>query len=327
MAHEVETMFSGKAVTPWHGLGSVLEGTLTSARALEASGLDWRVRLEAVQVANPEWRRDGQAVPSVAILREKDSAVLGASGLGYRPVQNETLFAVGDTLTEAGARWETAGSLYGGRRVWGLMRLDESLPGEVVAGDAVRPYLLLANAHDGLRCAELLLTTVRVVCANTYRVATMSGGHGVFRLRHTANVEVRMAQAAQLLRKARDRYDEFMDTARLLNRHKVTKDEQVDLVAEALGIERGPELRGLLKKKLERAVMCLEAERASAADPDSLWTAFNGVTRFSTHAARVLGKGRDAEERRLDNSTWSTTAQANDRALAAATQMAALSAS
>src|SRR5262249_59694554 len=45
------------------------------------------------------------------------------------------------------ARFETAGSLCRGRRVWVLAELSRD-PVEVVRGDAVRKFLLLSNGHD-----------------------------------------------------------------------------------------------------------------------------------------------------------------------------------
>lgn len=328
MAHAVETMFSGSKQTPWHGLGKQLDGTVTSARALKESGLDWGVRLEPVQITNGEWRRDTESVPAVAIVRDSDARVLGASGIGYRPVQNATLFAVGDTLKDAGACWETAGSLYGGRRVWALMRTDIDAGAAFVAdGDQMRSYLLLANAHDGLRCAEVLLTTVRVVCANTYRLATLGAGSGLLRFRHTANVELLVQQAAELLMKAKDRYAEFLEVARELNKHPMKKDAQVRLLADALSIKLGTDMKvdgTRAAKKLDVAIACLEAERAAAADPDSAWIAFNGVTRFTTHQARVLGTAQQQAEKRLDNTIWGPTAAINDRAFELATAAAGI---
>lgn len=327
MAHAVETMFSGSKQTPWHGLGKILDGTLTSAVALKESGLDWGVRLEPVQIVNQEWRREQEPVPAVAIVRDTDARVLGASGIGYRPVQNATLFAVGDTLRDAGARWETAGSLYGGKRVWALMRTEEGPDAEVADGDRMRSYLLLANAHDGLRCAEVLLTTVRVVCANTYRLATLGAGSGLLRFRHTANVELRVQQAAELLMKAKDRYAEFLEVARELNKHPMKKDAQIRLLADALTIKLGTDMKvdgTRAAKKLDVAIACLEAERAAAADPDSAWIAFNGVTRFTTHQARVLGTAQQQAEKRLDNTIWGPTAVINDRAFELATAAAGI---
>lgn len=311
-ASQVETMVSGGAMTPWHRLGKVVPGTLTAVEALVESGLDWRVRVEPVVVENAEWRRsDAEGkVPGGAIIRESDSKVLGYAGPRYHVVQNSTLFAVGEALVEAGSRWETAGSLYGGRRVWALLRLEDAK--DVGGGDLVVPYLLLANAHDGSRAAECLLTSVRVVCRNTFRIATRAAAEGSFRFIHSASVEARLVQAGDVLLAARKRWAAFCAASEKARAARMGEAERLAFVASALALPgtdpKVGDWTGQARRKLEVAKACLAMEREAAAatgDPGSVWEAFNAVTRFTTHEQTVRGKGTSAEaERRIEAATW-----------------------
>ncbi len=43
----VESMFSAKE-TPWHKIGNVTEGALTSSEAIEKAGLDWTVSIRGL---------------------------------------------------------------------------------------------------------------------------------------------------------------------------------------------------------------------------------------------------------------------------------------
>ena len=45
---ENDFMFSGKGALPWHGIGSVLEGVLSSREAIKAARLTWSVEQEPV---------------------------------------------------------------------------------------------------------------------------------------------------------------------------------------------------------------------------------------------------------------------------------------
>lgn len=40
---ENDWMFSGRGEVPWHGIGTVLEGVLTSDEAIKEAHLDWTV--------------------------------------------------------------------------------------------------------------------------------------------------------------------------------------------------------------------------------------------------------------------------------------------
>jgi len=45
-------MFSGKGVVPWHGIGAVLDGVLTSDRAINEAHLTWIVEQTPVYATN-----------------------------------------------------------------------------------------------------------------------------------------------------------------------------------------------------------------------------------------------------------------------------------
>ena len=49
MPHELtktDSMFSASRVTPWHGLGTVVEDAVDSATAIQLAGLGWKVTYE-----------------------------------------------------------------------------------------------------------------------------------------------------------------------------------------------------------------------------------------------------------------------------------------
>ena len=53
MSHEVETMMFLQGNTPWHGLGTAVDGKPTAEQAIVASGLDWRVDLAPLAIKRP----------------------------------------------------------------------------------------------------------------------------------------------------------------------------------------------------------------------------------------------------------------------------------
>jgi phage/plasmid-like protein (TIGR03299 family) len=125
----------------------------------------------------------------------------------YHQQMGELLDAYTEAWRKAGAtvKFETAGSVRGGRMVWALVYLDEpyTVPGDE---SATYPFAALLNAHDGTAACKLLPTQVRVVCWNTWNAASAAGdrtGHQVV-IRHTGNVSDRLESAKAGLATMRD---------------------------------------------------------------------------------------------------------------------------
>ena len=132
-------MYAG--TTPWHKLGVQLDGEATAAEAIAAAQMDWTVTTQPVYVRNIH---DGfmEIHGKAAIMREDTEEVFGVMGSGYQPVQNNEAFGFFDSVIGQGeAIYHTAGSLYGGKRVWILAKLPEDI--QVTPEDVVQPYICL----------------------------------------------------------------------------------------------------------------------------------------------------------------------------------------
>ena len=144
MSAEVETMFYLRK-EPWHGLGTQVMEAPNSKEALKLAGLDWKV------VQEPLITGAGDMVDGYkANVRNTDNQVLGVVGDRYRIVQNEEAFAFTDDLLGYGVRYETAGSLQGGKKVWMLAHMPQEY---IIAGEHISPYLLFSNPNP---CFTLL---------------------------------------------------------------------------------------------------------------------------------------------------------------------------
>ena len=211
MSHEIwelDNPFYGSRKAAWHGLGTVLDGQLTSEQALTAAHLDWSVHLEACQSV------DGLTIPDAYVTTRTDldtadvRRFLGVVGKRYTPIQNSEAFRLADALVDAsGARFETAGSLKNGRIVWMLAKLPET---QAVKGDRLENYLLLRTSHDGTASLECLLTSIRVVCWNTLTAALGRNKNRV-KVRHTASARVNIAEAQRILGIASTHFGEHRD--------------------------------------------------------------------------------------------------------------------
>src|SRR5437764_8376212 len=102
-------------------------------------------------------------------------------------VDNRDAFRFLDALINSDLYFETARSLWGGRRVWCLARLPEFVE---LGGDISATYIYVANSHDGSMAVTAAATPIRIVCANTLGAALGQAEHGrhaarTFRFRHS----------------------------------------------------------------------------------------------------------------------------------------------
>jgi phage/plasmid-like protein (TIGR03299 family) len=194
---EAEMMYTGKM--PWHTLGRKLDGPATSEEAIRAAGLDWTVELAPVyaKLPNPPFVEYASVRNRRAVYREDTGNVLGVVGSSYTPVQNREAFAFFDSVVgQKAAMFHTAGSLAGGKRIWMLAKVPDDI---VVAGhDVTELYLLLTNAHDGLRAIEIAWTPIRVVCQNTLSLALHEATKRIHIL-HRPSVRERIQEARDIL--------------------------------------------------------------------------------------------------------------------------------
>ena len=92
-------------------------------------------------------------------------------------------------------RFETAGSLGNGERVWVLAKAPGEIP--VVGDDFCAKYLLLSNCHDGRGAVSVKFTPIRVVCQNTLLFA-LNSGEKAPRVRHSRNMQQRLRDIQEL---------------------------------------------------------------------------------------------------------------------------------
>src|SRR5665647_2748115 len=132
MAANVESMFYVREA-PWHGIGTRVEQALNSMEALKEAGLDWTVTQKTIQT------EDSMAITGYkANIRETDQRVLGVVTDRYKIVQNHEAFSFTDELLGEGIKYETAGSLQNGKKVWMLAKLPDNY---IISGDRISPFL------------------------------------------------------------------------------------------------------------------------------------------------------------------------------------------
>lgn len=276
MAALVETMYSTRE-KPWHGLGTVVREAPTSENALRLAGLDWNVVQEPIYTPFRE-KIEGFK----ANVRDTDRKVLGVVSDRYKVIQNVEAFSFTDELLGHGVRYETAGSLSGGRRVWLLARLPREY---IIAGERISPYLVFSNTHDGSGSVKVAVTPVRVVCNNTLNLALETAQRS-FSMVHTGNISDKITEARDTLFKAESYMDRLGAEFEQLHQQKVT-DAEVQKYIELL-IPMESNATRTQEKNVNRLREDLAMRYYDAPDLQKVgknaYRFINAVSDFATHA-------------------------------------------
>ena len=276
MAANVETMFYTRE-KPWHGLGTMVAEAPNSKDALRLAGLNWKVLQEPVYTENEELIQGYKAN-----VRDTDRKVLGVVTDRYKVIQNEEAFAFTDALLGEGIRYETAGSLQEGRRVWMLARLPREF---IIGGERISPYMVFSNTHDGSGAVKTALTPIRVVCNNTLNLALRTAKRS-WSMIHTGDISGKIEEAKNTLLLA----DEYMTALgqefENLRKIKLSEKQVLDYIKSLLPMEENYSLlqkRGVEKLRADMKMRYFDAPDLKDVGNNG-YRFVNAVSDFATHS-------------------------------------------
>lgn len=321
MSHELtqrangqfEFAFNGREGAAWHGEGH--EVAADHVHDVDywrvSAGMDWRVQRSKVRYSTSRDDATGtRTLDEQHVLFRSDShAALGIVSNGYKVVQpGEVVEFFRDLVGAAGMELSAMGTLQGGRRFWATAKMGEAAPTSPT--DRIGGYLLLSTSADGSLATEARLTSIRVVCANTLRMAR--DGKAAMRITHRTKFDAdRVKQDMGL---SRDKWREFQhDVIRLANK-EINQPQAEYLVAKILsGGDENAEVHAKTREARGfKIIMNLfgtdkRMGAAKGAEIDGVrgtaWGLLNSITEFTDHHAA----SRTAENRFI-SSQWGPNA-------------------
>lgn len=318
MPAEVESMmYNSEEGVPWHGLGTPVKGLVTAAEAMKAAGLDWFV--STLRIFNSS----AVEIPGYkAVVRLSDSKVLSIVSDRYQPVQNRDAFRFFDSVVQGDGKalYETAGSLRGGRIIWILANLRNSI---AVAGEEVAEYVTLVNSHDASSALQMFFTPIRIVCMNTLQQASSGAStkfyarHTESIARHTESIHDKASQAQWILGFADKWYGSFAEEARHLAAKMLPSPEIPKLLMAAFSQPESKRMEEVWKPtrdQMERVQELVYCGRGND-NPKiqgTAWQAYQGISQFVDYEKPVRGQGNG--DRRLTSAWFGTGAQMKARA-------------
>ncbi len=275
MAACVETMFYTRE-KPWHGLGTLVAESPTSEDALHLAGLDWKVEQEEVRT------QFNEIIPGYkANIRNTDRKVLGVVTDRYKVIQNTEAFAFTDELLGEGVRYETAGALQDGRKIWLLAHLPQEY---IIGGERISPYLVFSNTHDGSGSVKVAITPIRVVCNNTLNLA-LKTAERTFAMIHTGDIKEKMKDAKDTLFMAEKYMQELGKEFEELRKKKLLDSEVESYIELLLPMDEdnsSQQIRNITKLRTDLRSRYYDAPDLNEVGKNA-YRFINAVSDFATH--------------------------------------------
>jgi len=315
MSHKLSTvngvveMFAGRGMSPWHGLGTVVNGLATAQEALTLAHLNWQVAGMPVAVNGKELKfPNGDRTDSwQGICRTDTGDCLGVMRGQYQPIQNHEAFSFFDNLIGQGrAVYDTAGALRGGKQVWLLAKVDGSIK---INGDEHRQYGLMLTSHDGSYALQVQWVTERVVCANTLSIA-MNGASNSCKIRHCRNWKDSEAEAARVMGLGEHYFAGVQAALSGLN-EKLLTPAQMDSFSKLLLPVKSDEKESTRNANIRAEINTLFGRGAGNVGA-SRWDALQAVTDYADHGMTLRGNNSTRLESALQGAGSSLKQRAFD---------------
>ena len=317
---------------PW-AIGKDVSDCHSSAEVMHKAGLDFVVDkcelmarmpfgIKRNNLVNPlagEFAKDGMIYRELcghyATYRADTSEPLGLVKAKYEVIQNIDAFKFfDDAIGEGMARWDRAGILDNGRKIY----LSAKLPVETrVGNDLVDNYLVFSNSHDGTSSVNIMFTPLRVICTNMLN-AGLKSADAYIRIRHTESAKQKLQRGAEILRIACEHASTIQEYYNALLTVKMTDEQVMEYLANLQLTEKERELlldydkengykklllkdyrtmevTGISQRKVNQIASMFEYYCDGIGQKDiagTAWGAYNAVTGFYCNVANLEGEKR-----------------------------------
>ena len=248
---------------------------------MQKAGLDWQVEKQDLVTTGGATVEGKQA-----LVRSSDNKVLDVIGKGWNPVQNEEAFEFFSEYVLAGdMEMHTAGSLKGGKMVWGLAKVKESF--DILGGDQMDSYLLFSNPHQYGKSIDVRFTPIRVVCNNTLTFSLGQTVSNSVSLNH--RTQFNPESVKEMLGIASEKFATYKETAEFLSSKRFDMDALIGYYNEVfprtyqgkneVNVKTIEDLTTNAKKAYE----VLETQPGAEFGEGTWWQALNSVTYLTDH--------------------------------------------
>lgn len=316
MAHEIENnngkdMIFVNGKSAWHNLGKPLTNTndiIEAQNTVYPHSIiesDILASIDGVTELMTEYK---------GLVRD-DGKQIGIVKKSFETVQPSEFFATFKPFIDTGLiDLETGFSLKEGKQLVLLGKIKGSET-EVVKNDAIKSYLTMFGGFDGSLSIGVSQTDIRIVCANTLKLAVKQGID--FKFKHTKNVRIKIDEAQSTIMQALANHHKSIEAYKYLASKKISRHEQETYIGKMLLTEQ--EFKGekeISPKKeniVHHVIDLLDTQRGLELVPairGTAWQAYNAMTEYITHdyghtddsrvSAQFFGESAKINQRAFD---------------------------
>lgn len=203
-----------------------------------------------------------------AIIRNDTNQYLGVVGNGYRPLQNKDIFQFFEPLIESNLLdIESAMVLSNGSKVFALGKW-KNMEVDVVKGDSIQSYLLLASSHDGSMRTIVKDTNIRVVCRNTLSLAIFLGI--AYLVKHTKNQVKRLDDIRIIFEKRKLDFDKQVEVYKRMANQRINDNQYKEYILDVFPPSNDKLKEIKLDKKISLDDIIATTEKKSSSEAFSL---------------------------------------------------------
>ena len=317
------TMTNGKGAMaytgtkPWHDVGNQLTADATREEWETEAGYKFRLLRSKVRYAIDKDAQNLLVMPEKhVIFRSDNRQPMSIVSEAFKIVQPaDVLDYFAEVAERTGAKLETAGTLYGGKKFWAMATFGDT-DFVIDPNDTMKCCLLMATACDGTMATVFKKVSERVVCANTLGSALNEKGQEV-KVRHNSKVDFK-AVNEQLGITVRDEFETAMASFRQMAKTKMTNEQMIQATVqlfhpnvqnytldEVIAATKQP----AVKRVAEIAVNGIAIGASLAGCQGTAWGWLNACSQYVDHE----GGSKDVS-RRLDKAWFGTGEVIKNRA-------------
>jgi phage/plasmid-like protein (TIGR03299 family) len=336
MSHELTIRANGKVEMafagdiPWHGLGTQMVRGAPIEEWITAAGMDWKV-LKAfprfpgnrADISNPDsWRKvTDKVILFRSDIADESSDYLGVVSADYKVVQPKTILEFfRDLVGSAGLEIETAGTMFGGKKLWAMAHVSGSDHPVADARDKMKMNLLLATSLDGSLATTGMWIATRVVCNNTIRIGLSETDALRVKVRHSTEFDAGKVQKELGLKAAETIYERAMREMREMADKRMRESDVIlttaRLVAPDYDELKPEDQKKVLNRKPVQTISQLALDRkAMGSEYDgtdgTVWQWLNATTQYVDH---LSGKANTTTDNRMQSAWFGAGADLKERA-------------